>query len=250
MIGTVRVVKEIEGKEVTVATMGENAMFGEVSMLLRSQKEGATASIVADTDVEIYALQIELVLQILESKPHLAEKLNRILAIKLARRLRDLNTAKKPVPPASKKASTEDVKKKSDEKDKKKEKKAEEQAAAEEKSLTPEQKFQKKFKLESSEVIIKGANNLHLLWIVWLLNIFVCVCVCLLEIECSVKGNMTMHGSLLISPNYLCADFGVFGFKLKEAMQFSAITEMKKNKKKDLDIGFDGKTVRLASQAK
>lgn len=83
--------------------MGENAMFGEVSMLLRSQKEGATASIIADTEVEIYALQIELVLQILETKPHLAEKLNRILAIKLARRLRDLGS-KKPAPVSSKKS--------------------------------------------------------------------------------------------------------------------------------------------------
>lgn len=96
--GTVRVIKEINGELINVGTMGENAMFGEVSMLLRSQKEGtATASIIADEDVEIWVLDIESVMQLLEGKPTLAEKLHRILAIKLARRLRDLG--KKPSGP-------------------------------------------------------------------------------------------------------------------------------------------------------
>lgn len=90
--GKVRVIKQFGEDLRDVAQMDAGHMFGEVSMLLRAQKEGgATASIIAGVDgTEIYILPIDHVLSVLASKPGLAERLNRILGIRLARRLRDL----------------------------------------------------------------------------------------------------------------------------------------------------------------
>lgn len=93
--GKVKVIKQIGDSPDQlreVAQMDAGHMFGEVSMLLRAQKEGgATASILAAVDgTEIFVLPIDHVLAVLASKPGLAERLNRILGIRLARRLRDL----------------------------------------------------------------------------------------------------------------------------------------------------------------
>jgi CRP-like cAMP-binding protein len=195
--GKVKVVKEIDGNMIAVATMGDGAMFGEISMLNRSQKGTTTASIVADGEVEIWQLQIDFVLHMLESKPALAEKLHRILAIKLARRLRDLGS-KKPEPSARRDEPKE-------ERDKDKRKKKEEEEKKEPEAETPNSKFNKKFKLDG-EVIIR-------------------------ELECSYKGSMTMHGSLFISQNYIGVDFSMFGSKKREAIPFSSITGIIKSKK-------------------
>lgn len=220
--GKVKVMKEIDGAEVHVATMGENSMFGEVSMLLRSQKGSATASIVADGEVELYQLQIEFVLQLLEAHPNVAEKLNRILAIKLARRLREVGTKKTPPPSngagSDSQASGANSPQLKDSKSKrslKKEAEAQLESTPEEEKRvkesgeknadSPDAKFNKMFKLEG-EVIIR-------------------------EIECSFKGSITMHGSLYISQNYLGANFSMFGFKMREALPFSSIKDIKKSKK-------------------
>lgn len=90
--GKVRVIKQIGEELRDVAEMDAGHMFGEVSMLLRAQKEGgATASILAAVDgTEIFVLPIDHVLSVMASKPGLAERLNRILGIRLSRRLRDL----------------------------------------------------------------------------------------------------------------------------------------------------------------
>jgi CRP-like cAMP-binding protein len=232
--GKVKVMKEIEGQEVHIATMGENAMFGEVSMLLRSQKGSATASIVAEGEVELYQLQIEFVLQLLEAHPHIAEKLNRILAIKLARRLREVGTKKTPPPSSSagsesqaQGAASPSLKDSKSKRSLKKEAESsaplestpEEEKRAKEggdKSDSPDAKFNKMFKLDG-EVIIR-------------------------EIECSFKGSITMHGSLFVSQNYLGANFSMFGFKMREALPFSSIKDIKKSKKNiNIVLNEDGK---------
>lgn len=234
--GKVKVMKEIDGQEVGVATMGENAMFGEVSMLLRSQKGTATASIVADGDVELYQLQIEFVLQLLEAHPNVAEKLNRILAIKLARRLREVGTKKAPPPPspsagsesqaqgAASPALKDSKSKRSLKKDaadsapmeSTPEEESRPKDSGADKSDSPDAKFNKMFKLDG-EVIIR-------------------------EIECSFKGSITMHGSLFVSQNYLGANFSMFGFKMREALPFSSIKDIKKSKKNiNIVLNEDGK---------
>ena len=79
-----------------VATMGKEEMFGEISMLLRGEDGTTTAAIVASGVVEIWEISIDFVLKMCEGDHLLSEKLHRIIAVKLASRLKSLNTAKRP----------------------------------------------------------------------------------------------------------------------------------------------------------
>lgn len=195
--GSVKVVKEVNGVETAVATMKENAMFGEVSMLLRSQKGTATASIVADGDVEVWVLDIEFVLTLIESKPFLAEKLNRILAIKLAQRLRDLGNTKKSSDSNKKSRRLKEDQKDSDDKLDK---------ATTEKSKIKENvdKFLKRVGLE--EVAIRYQ-------------------------ECSLKLDANFRGTLVITPIHIGFFGRVFGRKEQFYFPFTAISDIKKNSK-------------------
>eukprot|EP01130_Rhizamoeba_saxonica_P014731 TRINITY_DN6464_c0_g1_i1.p1 TRINITY_DN6464_c0_g1~~TRINITY_DN6464_c0_g1_i1.p1 ORF type:complete len:1172 (+),score=302.35 TRINITY_DN6464_c0_g1_i1:87-3518(+) len=94
--GICRVDKEIEGNLVTVAIMEEGSMFGEISMLLRGEQGKATAWIIADTDVVINRYNSEFVLNVCASEPSISIKLNKILALKLAARLKSFHSKKKP----------------------------------------------------------------------------------------------------------------------------------------------------------
>jgi CRP-like cAMP-binding protein len=78
-----------------VATMGKEEMFGEISMLLRGEDGTTTAAIVAAGEVEIWEISIDFVLRMCEGDHPLSEKLHRIIAVKLASRLKSLNTAKR-----------------------------------------------------------------------------------------------------------------------------------------------------------
>lgn len=203
--GTVRVIKEVQDQQlIQVATMGEGAMFGEVSMLLRSQKEGtATASIIAEDECEIMVLDIDVVMSLLGSKPALSEKLHRILAIKLARRLRDLGKKSGTLTMAS----SSDVKavqavtanmaapsKKEDDKAKK--------------SNDPNAKFNRRFGLENEQIFK--------------------------SFECSIRKpdeDKPAHGTMFVTQNFLCFDVTLFGLKKRHAFPFSQISEWKKKTK-------------------
>lgn len=78
-----------------VATMGKEEMFGEISMLLRGEDGTTTAAIVASGVVEIWEIAIDFVLRMCEGDHVLSEKLHRIIATKLAQRLKALNTSKR-----------------------------------------------------------------------------------------------------------------------------------------------------------
>jgi CRP-like cAMP-binding protein len=202
--GTVRVIKEVQDQLIQVATMGEGAMFGEVSMLLRSQKEGtATASIIAEDECEVIILDIDVVMSLLASKPALAEKLHRILAIKLARRLRDLGKKSGTLTMASStdvkavQAATSNMvtpAKKEDDKAKK--------------SNDPNAKFNRRFGLEG-EAIFKS-------------------------FECSIRKpdeDKPAHGTMFVTQNFLCFDVTLFGLKKRYAFAFSQISDWKKKTK-------------------
>lgn len=210
--GSVRVIKEIGDELMEVAKMGEGAMFGEVSMLLRSQKEGtATASIVAAEETELVILPIDAVMATLAAKPALAEKLHRILAIKLARRLRDLGK-KGPVTPASS-ADAKAVQaaiaalaappKKEEEKSKK--------------SSDPNAKFNKRFGLEGEQIFKSFA--------------------------CSIRKpdeDKAAHGTMYVTQNFLCFDVTLFGLKSRYAFAFAQIGSWdKKTKASVTTILFD-----------
>jgi CRP-like cAMP-binding protein/methylglyoxal synthase len=205
--GSVKVIKEIGEELMEVAKMGEDSMFGEVSMLLRSQKEGtATASIVAAEETEILVLAIDAVMSLLASKPGLAEKLNRILAIKLARRLRDLGKKGGALTPASS-SDAKAVKdaiaqigtpsKKDDEKSKK--------------PLDPNAKFNKRFGLEGEQIFK--------------------------TFQCSIRKpeeDKAAHGTMYVTQNYLCFDVTLFGLKDRHAFPFAQISEWKKKTKSNV----------------
>lgn len=205
--GSVRVIKEIGEELMEVAIMGEDSMFGEVSMLLRSQKEGtATASIVAAEETEILVLAVDAVMSLLASKPALSEKLNRILAIKLARRLRDMGKkggSLTPAPAADAKAVREAIAqigappKKEDEKSKK--------------PLDPNAKFNKRFGLEGEQIFK--------------------------SFQCSIRKpeeDKAAHGTMYVTQNYLCFDVTLFGLKDRHAFPFAQISEWKKKTKSNV----------------
>lgn len=195
--GTVRIIKEINGVEVNVGTMGENAMFGEVSMLLRSEREGTiTASIIADEEVELWVLDIEYVMQLLSAKPLLAAKLNRIVAIKLARRLRDLGKKPDDLPKDSKTAAIALMSPSKKE---------------EKKKLDPNLQFNKKFGLEG-EVLFRQTT-------------------CSLKVENKVSSDVALY----ISQNYICLLEKLFGSRQRRIIPISQIQQIK-NKTKYISI--------------
>jgi len=202
--GSVRVLKEVGEELLEVAKMGEGSMFGEVSMLLRSQKEGtATASIIAAEETEVVILAIDSVMSILASKPALAEKLHRILAIKLARRLRDLGKkggAVTHASPADAKAVAAAVAaigapaKKEEDKAKK--------------PSDPNAKFNKRFGLEGEQIIKSFATSIR-----------------------KVDEDKAAHGTMYVTQHFLCFDVTLFGLKSRHAFPFSQISEWKKKTK-------------------
>lgn len=189
--GKVNVVKEMNGQEVVVASMHDNSMFGEISMLLRTQKGTATASIVADGEVEAWVLDIEFILNLLETRPPLAEKLNRILAINLAKRLRDLG--KKPA--TQKSDSKKNIKETKDEKNEKSDKPKKD----------PNEKLFKKLGI-TNEVLIMAE-------------------------ECALKKNFNTQGVMILTQNNLCFYGKAFGSKVRHVLPLSSIMDIKKNMK-------------------
>jgi CRP/FNR family cyclic AMP-dependent transcriptional regulator len=205
--GSVRVIKEIGDQLMEVANMGEGSMFGEVSMLLRSQKEGtATASIIAAEETEVVILAIDSVMALLASKPALAEKLHRILAIKLARRLRDMGKKGGPLNPASSsdmKAVREAVAqigappKKDEEKSKK--------------PSDPNAKFNKRFGLEGEQIFKTFQTSIR-----------------------KPEEDKAAHGTMYVTQNFLCFDVTLFGLKSRHAFPFAQIGEWKKKTKSNV----------------
>jgi len=95
--------------------MKEKSMFGEISMLLRSEQGTTTAAIVADENgTEVIKYKIELVMEMCHMEPTLSEKLNKIISLKLSERLRNFGSNKKKktkVPRITKKIFPKDRKK-------------------------------------------------------------------------------------------------------------------------------------------
>jgi CRP-like cAMP-binding protein len=153
--GKVAVEKDLNGVRTEVDEMGPGQMFGEISMLLRAQQGTTTAAIVAKEYVELWVMEVEFVLKLCESEPLLSEKLHRILALKLARRLRNLNVKGKqfkedqdknsgPQQPASVKILSGTLKA------------TLQVAQIQEEVKREDEKFVKTFRLPPTEIILKG----------------------------------------------------------------------------------------------
>lgn len=185
---------------VTIATASEKDLIGEIS-LLKAHRVAMSGRIVAVEASEVHQIGVDYVLKICESESDLSEKLHRILALKLARRLRNINASKSrgagaaaQAPPQPDAATTrlpsnqglsssqvimpdEDEAKKADE------------------------KFVKKFNLPSAEVIIRA-------------------------IDCSLKQKVVSHGTMFVSQGYVCYSASVFGLKKKEVIPLPSISKI------------------------
>eukprot|EP01129_Flabellula_baltica_P012132 TRINITY_DN5429_c0_g1_i1.p1 TRINITY_DN5429_c0_g1~~TRINITY_DN5429_c0_g1_i1.p1 ORF type:complete len:1213 (+),score=278.52 TRINITY_DN5429_c0_g1_i1:32-3670(+) len=90
--GTVKVQKEIDGNRVTLVSLGEGDIFGEMSLVIPNGT--TTAIIIADDEVEIDSIQIDFVLDICRQEPRISSTLNFVLALKLADRLKEMHGGK------------------------------------------------------------------------------------------------------------------------------------------------------------
>jgi CRP-like cAMP-binding protein len=207
--GKVAVEKDLNGVRTEVDEMGPGQMFGEISMLLRAQQGTTTAAIVAKEVVELWVMEVEFVLKLCESEPFLSEKLHRILALKLARRLRNLNVKGKqfkedqdkgaPQQPHPTKPLTGTLKA------------SVQVAQIQEEVKREDEKFVKTFRLPPTEIILK-------------------------EFECALKTNRVAHGVLYVSQNYLSFFASVFGLKVKESWPFRAIKKLRKDNKGQIEV--------------
>lgn len=83
--GAIRLEKTIEGRKSVLTTMGPDQMFGEMSIL---DKNITSATVVADSnEVELYAVELSLLLEILKSNDGLSKRFHKIMAQTLASRL-------------------------------------------------------------------------------------------------------------------------------------------------------------------
>jgi len=200
--GKVRLEKEIDGVRQVLGVVSAGDVFGETSMLARRATPTNFIAIADDLQTEVYIMQIDFVLRMCETDWELSEKLHRILALKLARRLRLLNSNRGKGPlvkqdsgisTASTAASATGTRE------------------ADDTARREDEKFVKKFGLPDGEVIV---------------NAF----------DCSLKTGFVSHGTLFVSPNYLCYGASVFGLKKKEVMAFRHITNIELEKDKQINI--------------
>jgi 7-keto-8-aminopelargonate synthetase-like enzyme len=83
--GLVHIVVDHHGQEVTLAECGPGEIIGEISML---DGKGASASVVAETDVEVAAIDQKAITELARMDPDFGMRLYQSLAIVLAGRLR------------------------------------------------------------------------------------------------------------------------------------------------------------------
>lgn len=91
--GQVRIEVEEHGQTITLAECGEGSLIGEVSML---DGRGASASVVAQTDVELACINHTILAALSRTDPALGMRLYQSLAVVLAQRLRNSNVARSP----------------------------------------------------------------------------------------------------------------------------------------------------------
>jgi CRP-like cAMP-binding protein len=191
---------EPEAGFVTLVTASEKDLIGEVA-LLKTHRMALSGRIVAVEPSEVFQLGVEFVLKICESESDLSEKLHRILALKLARRLRSIN--------ANRSRGTSSVAAAQDAAANGRPSSAQGLSTAVASTSMPEEdeakkadeKFVKKFGLPSTEVIIRA-------------------------MDCSLKQKVVSHGTMFVSQAYVCYSATVFGLKKKEVLPFINITKI------------------------
>lgn len=83
--GFVRVTREREGRQITIAQLGPGALFGEMSLL---EDQGASASVVAEEAVEVEVVGEPQLRGVMSSDPGFTARFYHSLGVELAGRLR------------------------------------------------------------------------------------------------------------------------------------------------------------------
>ncbi len=91
LCGDAEVIVEIEGSDVVVATLGKNAIIGEIAILCDVPR---TASVRAATRLETLCIEKEQLLKLLQEFPSMAIDLMKVLAERLAATTADLSAAR------------------------------------------------------------------------------------------------------------------------------------------------------------
>ncbi|MCB1316295.1 MAG: cyclic nucleotide-binding domain-containing protein [Leptospiraceae bacterium] len=84
--GFVRITGSVDGHPIAIHRLGPNETFGEMSFL---DEESASASVVADGDVQVEAIDTNRLRSLLASDPGFSERVYHSLAVTLSQRLRD-----------------------------------------------------------------------------------------------------------------------------------------------------------------
>eukprot|EP01097_Dermamoeba_algensis_P009489 TRINITY_DN667_c0_g1_i4.p1 TRINITY_DN667_c0_g1~~TRINITY_DN667_c0_g1_i4.p1 ORF type:complete len:916 (-),score=254.98 TRINITY_DN667_c0_g1_i4:345-3092(-) len=219
--GSVRIEKTKDSLTFQVATLGENSMFGEMSVLDRNGK--TSARVVSNEDeTEIYQIELDFVFKIFSSEPNLSKRFFKNLAVTLAKRLREQSAAKvgspsaqapsaTPAPITSSSSST--TVSSSSVTDKSRAKASDTPIVT---SLSAsnvserESKLLKKFGGEN-EIIIK-------------------------EYQCNFKIKVNHSGSLFVLQKSMCFFAKVFGKEIKERIDFSSVKNVEKKSSNELTI--------------
>ncbi|MBR30847.1 MAG: hypothetical protein CMN77_06005 [Spirochaetaceae bacterium] len=84
--GFVRIASEVEGHSITLHRLGPEETFGEMSFL---EEQGASASVVAEGEVLVEAIESNKLKSLLSSDPGFSARVFHSLAVTLSQRLRD-----------------------------------------------------------------------------------------------------------------------------------------------------------------
>lgn len=183
--GRMRVEKsEADGRAVVLALLGSGAMFGEMSAL--DATGTASASIVADTEAELYQIELSFLTRLFVSEPGLARRFWKNIALKIAQRLKVL-------PPTLSEVRKKRIREEKD---------AAAPAAASPAQKTADAKFRRKFELPGDELLIRRLR-------------------CQFR-----KGVLPHHGKLFISQRYVCFSCKVFGYHKRFVLPVADIREL------------------------
>eukprot|EP01114_Cavostelium_apophysatum_P015009 TRINITY_DN4008_c0_g1_i4.p1 TRINITY_DN4008_c0_g1~~TRINITY_DN4008_c0_g1_i4.p1 ORF type:complete len:1425 (+),score=391.51 TRINITY_DN4008_c0_g1_i4:717-4991(+) len=186
--GTFRVEKKgKDGNSVLLTKISPPAMFGEMSFL----GTNTSASIIADENkAELWVLEINIVKKLFDSDPDLFRTFYQYLATILAKRLKNMSSTKSGESPSQNSSEAEVLRSSSS-------------------SSRPEDvKFQRRFKLDRSEIIIKDYN-------------------------CAYRH---ISGHLFLSKQHISFYSKVFGLKKKKLFALSVIKTIMKSKKTDIEL--------------
>eukprot|EP01124_Arcella_intermedia_P009174 TRINITY_DN15952_c0_g1_i1.p1 TRINITY_DN15952_c0_g1~~TRINITY_DN15952_c0_g1_i1.p1 ORF type:complete len:1775 (-),score=412.71 TRINITY_DN15952_c0_g1_i1:1327-5910(-) len=250
--GVLNVQKTVEQSTIVVGSIKEGDTFGEISMVLRSEKGTITVDIVAATEVEVYQIDINLVIGLCETEPQTSAAFAMFLAKKLARTLKSI-PVERTIPrssPQHPRTSVETLPKDANDSES-----SELSNLSATKTPTKPKNQANKAKLAPRYVAsprtisntpneapaeFQRADDIKFYRLFGLEGEVV-----LRQFSCSLKKKNTL-GTLFLSQSYLCFAAVSFGFKIREKILLESIKEISK-KEKSITVATEDSSYTFAS---